>query len=327
FQALPPQEKEAFEAKLEDNLLRHIVSGRARIQEVESRLQNKQGGFLQVNRYSNGITTVNCVPVLRRDHEASDGLVQLLDDVLPATSTASLPQLLLEDGRFREMARMLLRSESLVAQLRRELGPFTLLAPSDEAFQAMPPVQLRKIGQDLNVTKDLIRNHIVPRSLCAPAIIGEHRMVSLNGDGLQLSCNASGVYVNDQRFTGETMLGANGHISVISGVLMTDKARSLVDLMAQRSDRLSMFVSLVTDTGLASELSEGSSFTVFAPSDDAFERVSLPTDPEDLKKLLQRHVVPDRSLRSESFWDDGQLDTFGGGATLRLKVYRKVGLL
>ncbi|XP_040064336.1 transforming growth factor-beta-induced protein ig-h3-like [Ixodes scapularis] len=321
-----------------------------------------QGGFLHVNRYSNGITTVNCVPVLRRDHEATDGLVHLLEGILSPASTASLPQLLMEDGRFREMARMMLRSEALVAQLRREPGPFTLLAPSDEAFQAMPPGQLQRISQDLNVTAgnkkdlewhvnstkptppwinfnsilalvsnlrtqlsaaaDLIRNHVVPRSLCAPAIIAEHRVKSLSGDKLELSCNASGVYANEHRFTGEMMLGGNGHISVLTGILMTDKARSLVDLMAQRSDRLSTFVSLLADSGLASELSEGS-FTVFAPTDDAFERVFLPTDSEALKKLLQRHLVPDRKIMSESFWDDAKLDTLEGGATLRLKVYRK----
>lgn len=320
--ALTPQEKEAFEAHLEDNLLQHVFRGRARIHEVESRLPNMQGGFLHVNRYSNGITTVNCVPVLRRDHEATDGLVHLLEGILSPASTASLPQLLMEDGRFREMARMMLRSEALVAQLRREPGPFTLLAPSDEAFQAMPPGQLQRISQDLNVTADLIRNHIVPRSLCAPAIIAEHRVKSLSGDKLELSCNASGVYANEHRFTGEMMLGGNGHISVLTGILMTDKARSLVDLMAQRSDRLSTFVSLLADSGLASELSEGS-FTVFAPTDDAFERVSLPTDSEALKKLLQRHLVPDRKIMSESFWDDAKLDTLEGGATLRLKVYRK----
>ncbi|KAM7290585.1 transforming growth factor-beta-induced protein ig-h3-like [Ixodes scapularis] len=323
--ALTPQEKEAFEAHLEDNLLQHVVRGRARIHEVESRLPNMQGGFLHVNRYSNGITTVNCVPVLRRDHEATDGLVHLLEGILSPASTASLPQLLMEDGRFREMARMMLRSEALVAQLRREPGPFTLLAPSDEAFQAMPPGQLQRISQDLNVTADLIRNHIVPRSLCAPAIIAEHRVKSLSGDKLELSCNASGVYANEHRFTGEMMLGGNGHISVLTGILMTDKARSLVDLMAQRSDRLSTFVSLLADSGLASELSEGS-FTVFAPTDDAFERVSLPTDSKALKKLLQRHLVPDRKIMSESFWDDAKLDTLEGGATLRLKVYRKVVL-
>lgn len=101
---------------------------------------------------STQITTVNCVPVLRRDHEATDGLVHLLDGILSPASTTSLPQLLMEDGRFREMARLMLRSEALVAQLRREPGPFTLLAPSDEAFQAMPPGQLQRISQDLNVT-------------------------------------------------------------------------------------------------------------------------------------------------------------------------------
>lgn len=95
---------------------------------------------------------MNCLPVIRRDQEARNGLVHLLGGVLFPTASSSLPELLLEDGRFREMALMLLRSGPLVSQLRREAGPFTIFAPSDEAFQAMNPVDLRRITEDVNVT-------------------------------------------------------------------------------------------------------------------------------------------------------------------------------
>lgn len=108
-------------------------------------------------------------------------------------------------------------------------------------------------------------------------------------------------------------------------IVTTIAARDVLDLMSQRADRLSTFLSLLTETGLASELSEGT-FTLFAPSNEAFEDVTLPVAMDDVRNLLEYHFVPDSKVTTDSFWDDDQLETFGGNGTLRLKVYRKVCL-
>lgn len=321
FDGLSKIEQLKFEASLEDNLMQHVVGGRVKVEEAEDRLENSVGGSLYVNRYSNGITTVNCVPVIRRDHEAKDGIVHLIGDVLFPASKSSLPQLLLEDGRFRELARMLLRSDPLLSLLRRE-GHFTILAPSDEAFQELPPADLRRVTQDINVTRAVVQNHIVPRPLCVPAVIEKQHVKTLSGESVELHCNASGVYVNGNKFTGETMLGSNGHVSVISGVLMPDSAKSVMDLIAQRSDRLSTFLALLEESGLATELSQGT-FTVFAPTDEAFKRAEPPSTAERMVEFLRHHVVADQKIHSDEFRDDWQIPTWKGHGTLRLKVYRK----
>ncbi|XP_064481245.1 transforming growth factor-beta-induced protein ig-h3-like [Ornithodoros turicata] len=321
FEKLSKIEKLKFEGNLADNLMQHVLSGRVKIQEAEGDLKNSAGGSLYLTRYSNGITTVNCVPVIRRDHEAKDGIVHLIGGVLFPSSQNTLPELLREDGRFRELARMLLQSRPLLGTLRSN-GPFTILAPSDEAFQELPPLELRRISQDINVTLAVVQNHIVPKPLCSPAVTDRQHVKTLSGESVEVHCNASGVYVNDHKFTGEILLGKNGHLSVITGILMPKRAKSLVDLIFERSDILSTFMSLLEDTGLAAALAEGT-FTIFAPSNAAFEKAAPPNTTEELVHLLQHHVIHNERIRSDDFKDDRELPTWEGHGTLRLKVYRK----
>lgn len=96
------------------------------------------------------MTTVNCAPIVRKDQLATNGIVHLIDEVLvPPASTSgrpSIPEALFSDGRFREMSRIMLQS-NYVNELRRG-GPFTLLAPTDEAFQSLSGVELDRITND-----------------------------------------------------------------------------------------------------------------------------------------------------------------------------------
>lgn len=90
--------------------------------------------------------SVNCAPIIRKDQEALDGIVHLLDQVLlppSSESFTSAPEMIFYDGRFRELSRALLQS-NLVNELRSQ-GPYTIFAPFDEAFQKLPPDELKKI--------------------------------------------------------------------------------------------------------------------------------------------------------------------------------------
>lgn len=116
------------------------------------------------------MTTVNCAPIVRKDQLATNGIVHLIDQVLvPPASTSgrpSIPEALFSDGRFREMSRIMLQS-NYVNELRRG-GPFTLLAPTDEAFQSLSGVELDRItndpdarmGNNINIITDMpmVRN-------------------------------------------------------------------------------------------------------------------------------------------------------------------------
>ncbi|XP_076359990.1 transforming growth factor-beta-induced protein ig-h3-like isoform X2 [Tachypleus tridentatus] len=273
--------------------------------------------------------TVNCGPLVRKDQEAKNGIVHLIDRVLVPPGrmgTLTIPEILVEDGRFRELATTLLQS-SLVNELRVG-GPYTLLAPSDESFQKIPPVERDRMTKDPEARLALLRHHVIPHTICAPGVIDKHKIRTLGGDHINFHCNESGTFVNDVKMTSEAMIAKNGVINLLTDVLVPDRARSVLDL-AVRSDDLKTFTKLAHSTDVAQELIQANiTITVFAPSDKAFRalpeerRYQLNKNPDEGRKLLQYHIIQGK-VKTDTFSDSQKVDTIGKGNQLRLKVYRK----
>ncbi|XP_076359992.1 transforming growth factor-beta-induced protein ig-h3-like isoform X3 [Tachypleus tridentatus] len=156
FETMGPIEREKFEESLKKPespyLLFHMVGRKLHSTDFDADVEVESlfdGQKLRINRYSNGMITVNCGPLVRKDQEAKNGIVHLIDRVLVPPGrmgTLTIPEILVEDGRFRELATTLLQS-SLVNELRVG-GPYTLLAPSDESFQKIPPVERDRMTKD-----------------------------------------------------------------------------------------------------------------------------------------------------------------------------------
>ena len=86
---------------------------------------------------------------------------------------------------------------------------------------------------------------------------------------------------------------------------------------AAKTDGLKTFSSLVAKAGLVEALKKPGPFTVFAPTDAAFEKIPketldrLTADPEALKKVLTYHVVKGATL-STDLKDGAEMETVEG---------------
>lgn len=108
---------------------------------------------LRVNRYTNNVFSVNCVPVIRKDVMATNGIIHLVDSVLmPARSwpLQQLSQSLIDDGRFRELTRLMALQYDFTSELRQipQGTSYTFFAPNDEAFQKLPRSMLAQITRN-----------------------------------------------------------------------------------------------------------------------------------------------------------------------------------
>ncbi|KAG8227973.1 hypothetical protein J437_LFUL007524 [Ladona fulva] len=99
--------------------------------------------------------TVNCALILRKDQEASNGVVHLIDSILDPESSVEkdMGNLITQDGRFSILSRAMEESgvaERLNMDRDAEIvtSPVTVFAPSDEAFQSIPQSRLQKIMSD-----------------------------------------------------------------------------------------------------------------------------------------------------------------------------------
>jgi uncharacterized surface protein with fasciclin (FAS1) repeats len=104
----------------------------------------------------------------------------------------------------------------------------------------------------------------------------------------------------------------------------TEKKKSIVDV-ASGNDDFSTLVSLVKDANLDSLLQADGTYTVFAPTNDAFAKVPAETlaaikaNPDALKAVLTYHAVSTEVLMSSDF-TDGQVIETASGYTLTVNV-------
>jgi uncharacterized surface protein with fasciclin (FAS1) repeats len=103
---------------------------------------------------------------------------------------------------------------------------------------------------------------------------------------------------------------------VLFGVAQTTHAQNVVET-AQGVDDLSTLVELVVSADLADTLSNAEDITVFAPTNDAFEKLpnvlfrAIENDPDILVSILTYHVAPER-LRAEDVIETRRIGTLQG---------------
>jgi transforming growth factor-beta-induced protein len=204
-------------------------------------------------------------------------------------------------GQFTTLAKAL-TDTGLVATLKGA-GPFTVFAPTDAAFAALPAGTLASLTNDQ--LKAILLYHVVGAKALAADLDGKP-LSSVGGPSLFVNLTG-GVTINDAKVTTADVAASNGVIHVIDKVLLPP---NIVDA-AKYAGKLTTLVKAVTDAGLADTLSGPGPFTVFAPTDDAFAALPAGTlaglSPADLKNVLLYHAVSG-SVKSTDL-SAGKVDT------------------
>ncbi len=120
-------------------------------------------------------------------------------------------------GSFNTLAK-LLTDAGLVETLKGE-GPFTVFAPTDEAFAAVPADTLAALGADKALLTKVLTYHVVPgKVLAAHSAAGVDATVA--GPTVKLSIVDGKVMVNDATVVTADVAASNGVIHVIDKVLL-----------------------------------------------------------------------------------------------------------
>lgn len=143
-------------------------------------------------------------------------------------SAASLEDQALLEGDIVEIAKSTGSFNTLltalsVADLKEVLmgeGPFTVFAPTDEAFAKIPQEALNALLADKEALKKVLLYHVVPGSLDASAVLGSDTLESANQLSLDVNLREGVPYINDSQITATNVVARNGVIHVIDTVLM-----------------------------------------------------------------------------------------------------------
>ena len=99
-------------------------------------------------------------------------------------------------------------------------GPFTVFAPTNEAFQAVPAATLDKLAKDPELLKSVLTYHVLPGRIQAASVDGSSQVVTLNGAKLNLSKAGDVVVVDEAMVTTADVAAGKGLIHVVDRVLM-----------------------------------------------------------------------------------------------------------
>lgn len=123
-------------------------------------------------------------------------------------------------GSFNTLAAAL-EAAGLVDALKGD-GPFTVFAPTDEAFAKLPAGTVDNLLKPENKEQlaAILTYHVVPGAVTASQVVGIPEAATLQGSNLQFTADSSGVTVNGANVIKADVEASNGVIHVIDGVLL-----------------------------------------------------------------------------------------------------------
>ncbi|XP_068133530.1 transforming growth factor-beta-induced protein ig-h3 [Hyperolius riggenbachi] len=321
--ALPAEILDALVSNVNIELLNalryHMVDRRLLTDElkhgitVPSMYQNLD---IHVHHYPNGIVTVNCARLIKADHHATNGVVHVIDKVITAV-TNNIGQVV-ETEESLETLRAAVAASGLSDMLENEDKQYTLLAPTNEAFEKVPPETLNRILGDPEALKDLLNHHLLNNAQCSEAIIAGSSIETVEGTSVEVGCLGDQLTLNGKAIISKKdVLATNGVVHYIDELLIPDSAKTLSEL--GKDSVVSTAIDLFTQAGLTSHLSLNERVTVIAPQNTAFKDGKASVD-KDMVNLLQNHIIKDQ-LSSKYLYHGQVLDTVGG-KKLRVFVYR-----
>ena len=237
------------------------------------------------------------------------------------------------DGRFTTLVTAV-QAAALVDTLK-SAGPFTVFAPTDEAFAKLPAGTVENLlkPENLETLKNILLYHVVPGTVMAADVVtldGKSADTAFAGNALAISVKDGKVFLNETVQVIITDIAtSNGVIHVIDTVLLPPaKLANIVDT-AIADGRFTTLVAAVQAGGLVDTLVGAGPFTVFAPTDEAFAKLPAgtvegllkPENLETLKNILLYHVVPGTVMAADVVTLDGKsADTAFAGNALAISV-------
>lgn len=206
-------------------------------------------------------------------------------------------------------------------------GPFTVFAPTDQAFTDAG-IDLASFDNDeANATLvDILTYHVLNGAVDSASVTDGLSVEALNGDNLDFAVVNGTVLVNDATVITADVVSSNGVIHVIDKVLLPP-ADELEDIptVASSTGVHGVLVDAVVQAGLLATLSGEGPYTVFAPTDQAFTDAGISLSDFDgeegaaaLANVLAYHVTTGSVLSGDL--SDGQMVTMLNQQQVRIGV-------
>lgn len=273
-----------------------------------------------------GDVYINDALVTVADIITDNGVVHVIDAVLVPTEeeTTTVWDIITNSD-----IHTTLEAAVLAAGLDEDLsapGALTVFAPTDEAFSLLPAGTIAALLADPNgLLTEILLYHVVGGVALSGDLSNGQEIVTLNGQSVLVTINQDGVFINDAQVIIADLTADNGVVHVIDAVLNPQETPATVVDIIVNSPVHTILEAAVIEAELVGTLSGPGPWTVFAPTDAAFEALpagvlnDLLADPTGaLAEVLTYHVVNAFALSTDL--SDGQIITTVNGQTVEVTI-------
>ncbi|MDZ7757589.1 fasciclin domain-containing protein [Rhodohalobacter sp.] len=238
----------------------------------------------------NGVTVNGNSSVIDADVDASNGIIHVVDNVLLPNAFLNTVQVAQKNYNFTTLVDLIVQANLAETVATTEL---TVFAPTNAAFEALfaevdpgslTPEQLEEI----------LLYHTIPGATIASGDLqAQQNPASTTGEALYVTVDGDVVVNGNSTVVTADVASNNGIIHAVDTVLLPN---AFVDVpaIAQKNYDLTTLVGLLVDNDLVGTLQGDGPFTVFAPTNAAFEAISdvvSTLTPEQVVEVLTYHVL------------------------------------
>jgi uncharacterized surface protein with fasciclin (FAS1) repeats len=157
--------------------------------------------------------------VSRTDIRCSNGVIHVIDAVI-LPSSKDIVATAVEAGKFKTLAAAL--QAAGLAEALQGKGPFTVFAPTDEAFAKLPKgtVESLLLPENKEQLAAILKYHVVAGRIFSDAAAKGATVAAMSGRELRTRSENGHVFVNDARVVMADIDTANGVVHAIDAVLL-----------------------------------------------------------------------------------------------------------
>lgn len=273
--------------------------------------------------------------IVTKDIYTSNGVIHVIDMVVIAdvelpSYLMSITEVAAANGSFNTLVAAL-QATDLDSVLADEEGTFTVFAPTDAAFALLGEETINALLADPEALANILLYHVVSgadvraETAISVANSSESKVMMANEQYSALSMADGTLYINKSSISMADVVANNGVIHVIDQVIIPPTMKMETDMsivdVALSDENFSTLVTALSAANLVDTLAdETATFTVFAPTNDAFAKIDsdvlsgLLADVDALTGILLKHVVNGAEIDSVSAFaaNGAMIDSIGG---------------
>lgn len=250
--------------------------------------------------------------VVIKDIQTTNGIIHVIDMVIIAdVEIPPLPMSVVDvavaNDDFNTLEATLVAT-GLNSVLDDNDGNFTVFAPTDAAFALLGQAKIDELLDNPNELRNILLYHVIEDAQVmqdAAVTLAQSSNKNINMANQQmatLSLSGANLYINKSLISSADIVADNGIIHVVDQVILPPAMKetptmNIVDIVVADENFSTLETALTTANLVETLNNNDETFTVFAPTNDAFAKIdstvltNLLATPDDLNDVLLQHVI------------------------------------